>query len=132
MNKRAAALEAAYITGFNEKTIRTYKNDYLKNKGCFSESSNGKYKPVSLLNDETLRLDASMWVRENAHKKGAPNMTAASFCSWVNNTLLQSVTLPPAYPRFISLRTATRWRHRLGFRPKGAYVGLALDPREHM
>ena len=110
-NKHAAAL---YITGFNEKTIRTYNNDYFK--GSFSESSHGKHKRVSLLNDETLRLDAAMWVRESAHKKGAPNMTAASFCSWVNNDLLQSVTLPPAYPRFISLRTATRWLHRLGFR----------------
>ena len=85
---------------------------------------------MSLLNDETLRLDASMWVRENAHKKGAPNMTAASFCSWVNNTLLQSVTLPPAYPRFISLRTATRWIHRLGFRPMGHKKGAYVDGHE--
>lgn len=80
----AAALEAAYITGFNERTIRTtYKTDYFTNKGHFSESSRGKYKRVSLLNDENLRLEASMWVRENANKKGSANMTAASFCAWV-------------------------------------------------
>lgn len=123
----ASALEAAFITGFNEKTIRNvYKPDYFTNKGHFSESSRGKYNRVSLLNDETLRLEASMWVRENAYKKGAANMTAASFCAWVNDELLPSTTLPPSYPRFIGLRTATRWLHRLGFRPmshkKGAYV----------
>ena len=73
-----------------------------------------------------LRLEASMWVRENANKKGSANMTAASFCAWVNEELVPSATLPPSYPRFIGLRTATRWLHRLGFRPmshkKGAYV----------
>lgn len=34
----AAALEAAFITGFNEKTIRQYRSDYFNNKGQFSES----------------------------------------------------------------------------------------------
>lgn len=86
-NVHAAALEAAYITGYNEKTIRnTYKKEYFANKGHFSESTHGKYKRVSLLNDENLRLEVSMWVRENACKKGSANMTAA-FCEWVNNEL---------------------------------------------
>lgn len=123
---KAAALEAAYITGFNEKTIRLYRNDYFENKGQFSETNSGKYKRTSLLNDENLRLEAAMHVRENAHKKGSPNMTAASFCAWVNNDLLPSTTLPPNYPRLISVRTATRWLHRLSYRPtshkKEAYV----------
>ena len=52
-------------------------------------------------------------------------MTATSFCQWVNNDLLPSYHLPPNLPR-ISLCTATRWLHKLGFRPqshkKGAYV----------
>jgi hypothetical protein len=127
----AAALEAAFITGFNEKTIRTtYRTDYFANKGHFSESTRGKYSRMSLLNDETLRLEASMWVRDNANKKGAPNMTAASFCSWVNEELLPSATLPPSYPRFIGLRTATRWLHRLGFRPCGHRKGAYVDGHE--
>ena len=53
-------------------------------------------------------------------------MTATSFCQWVNNDLLPSYHLPPNLPRTISLCTATRWLHKLGFRPqshkKGAYV----------
>ena len=67
-----------------------------------------------------------MYVRENTHKKGSPNMTSSSFCAWVNNDLLPSATLPPNYPRFISVRTATRWLRKLGFRiithKKGSYV----------
>ena len=53
-------------------------------------------------------------------------MTAGSFCAWVNKELLPSRNLPPNFPRSIGLRTATRWLHRLGYRPqshkKGAYV----------
>ena len=62
----------------------------------------------------------------NAYRKGEANMTATSFCQWVNNDLLPSYHLPPNLPRTISVRTATRWLHKLGFRPqshkKGAYV----------
>ena len=86
----------------------------------------GRYERFCLFNDENIKLEASMWVRQNAHKKGAANMTASSFCEWVNNDLLPSSTLPPYFPRAISVRTATRWLHRLGYRPmshkKGAYV----------
>lgn len=79
------------------------------------------------MNNESLCLDAAMWVRENSHKKGAANMTASSYCQWVNETLLLQHNLPVNLPRHISLRTATpRWLHQLGFRPqshkKGAYV----------
>ena len=41
---KAAALEAAFITGFNEKTIRQYRNDYFENRGQFSDTKSGKYK----------------------------------------------------------------------------------------
>ena len=62
----------------------------------------------------------------HAVRKGEANMTAGSFCGWVNNELLPSSSLPPSFPRSIGLRTATRWLHRLGYRPqshkKGAYV----------
>ena len=126
MNAKDAAREAGSIAGFNEKTVRQYRSDFYKNGGKFSETKQGKYKRHWLLNDENLRLEASMWVRENSYKKGEPNMTAQSFCQWVNDHLLPSQNLPPELPRSISLRTATRWLRRLGFRPqshkKGAYV----------
>ena len=53
-------------------------------------------------------------------------MTAASFCQWVNETLLVQHNLDTNLPRRISVRTATQWLHHLGLRPqshkKGAYV----------
>ncbi len=42
-------------------------------------------------------------------------MTAASFCSWVNGTLLPHSTLEPGYPRIISVESARKWLHELGF-----------------
>lgn len=111
----AAALEAAWITGFNEKTVRKYRKEFFENRGRFKDEARGKYKRFCLFNDESLRLQASMWIRENAVKKGAPNLVARSFCQWVNNELLPSSDLPPNLPRSITVRTANRWLHRLGF-----------------
>ncbi len=126
MNVTDAAQEAASITGFNEKTVRTYRKDFYDNGGKFKESRQGKHQRHCLLNDENLRLDAAMYVREHAYQKGAANLMAKSFCQWVNNELLPSHTLSPQLPSSIYVRTATRWLHQLGFRPqyhkKGAYV----------
>ena len=121
-----AVREAASFVGLNEKTVRKYRNDFFTNQGQFPETRRGKYTRESLLSNENLRLDAAMWVRENSYKKGAANMTAASFREWVNNTLLPNAAIPESLPHEISIRTATRWLHQLGFRPqshkKGAYV----------
>ena len=84
MNVKQSAQEAAYITGYDEKTILKYCLDILANRGMFSDSKRGKYECFYLFNDENIRLEASMWVRQNAHKKGASNMTALSFCECIN------------------------------------------------
>ena len=118
LTSTAGALEAAWITGFNEKRIRGYRKDFLANNGMFKEERRGKYKRLSLFNDESLRLKAAMWVREHAVRKGEANMTASSFCAWVNEELLPSSNLPPHFPRSIGLHTATRWLHHLGYRPQ--------------
>ena len=121
-----AAQESASITGFNEKTVRMYRKEFYENKGKFKENNQGKYKRQCLMNEENLQLDAAMYVREHAYQKGAAKLVATSFCQWVNTDLLPSYTLSPQLPRSISMRTATRWLHQLGFRPqahkKGAYV----------
>ena len=72
----AAALEAALITGFNEKTICGYRKEFFENHGTFKNESRRKYKRFWLFNEETLRLQAAMWIRENAARKGAPNLVA--------------------------------------------------------
>ena len=126
MKATDAAREAASFVGFNERTVRKYNDDFFTNRGQFPETKRGKYTQQCLLSNETLRLEAAMWVRENAYQKGAANMTAASFCQWVNETLLVQHNLDANLPRRISVRTATQWLHHLGLRPqshkKGAYV----------
>ena len=57
-------------------------------------------------------------------------MTARSFCGWVNDNLLPSVHLPPHFPRSISLGTAIRWLHHLGFKPVSHKKGVYIDGHE--
>lgn len=126
----AAVLEAAWITGFNEKNIRYYRKEFMVNKGKFKEEKRGKHKRVCLFNDEDLLLQASMWVIENVVSKGGPNMTARAFCQWVNDTILPSRNFPPFFPRSISVITATRWLHHLGYRLKSHKKGTYVDGHE--
>ena len=69
-------------------------------------------------------------MRENAYKKGQPNLTAGMFCVWVNNDLLPSLTLDPSLPRKISLETAQLWLHELGFQLLQHSKGLYIDGHE--
>ena len=115
MKSTAAALEAASITGLNEKTVRRYRKEFYENKGHFKEEKRGKYQQHCLYNNENLCMEAARFVRENGCKKGEACLNAKLFCQWVNSDLLPSRDLPPNLPRRISVRTATRWLHRLGF-----------------
>lgn len=76
LKSTAAAFEAAWITGYNEKTVRRYSKEFYENKGCFTEEKRGKYMRHCLLNDENLRLEAAMYVREQGYKKGEANLNA--------------------------------------------------------
>lgn len=84
MNLTEAVKETASFVGVNEKTVRKYRKEFFSNRGKFPETKRGKYTRECLLNNEDLRLEASMWVRENTYKKGATNMTALAFCECVN------------------------------------------------
>ena len=130
MNVMDSAKEAASFTELNEKTVRKYKKTFFENKGKFEETKQGKYRRKCLINDESLRLEASMFVRENSYKKGAANLTAKSFCEWVNSDLLPNNPLAANLPRNISVSTATRWLHRLGFRQRSHKKGSYVDGHE--
>ena len=130
MNVKEAAQEAGSIVGFNEKTVRRHRNEFFKNKGCLPESRQGKYERHCIYHDEDLNQKAREWVREHAFKKGEPNMTAAAFCEYANNHLLPSSHLPPFFPRSVSLKTATRWLHHLGFKPRSHKKGVYIDGHE--
>lgn len=77
----AAALEAAWITGFNEKTVRKYRKEFFENRGKFKDEARGKYKRFCLFNEEALCLQASMWIRENAVKKVLRTWSLEGFAS---------------------------------------------------
>ena len=57
-------------------------------------------------------------------------MTCASFCKWVNKTLLPNSTLEPGYPRSISVETGRRWLHELGFEIITPRKGIFIDGHE--
>ena len=67
------------------------------------------------MSNEELCERARVYVRENAAPRGRPNLTARAFCQWVDNELLPNYTLDPGYPRRVSLETARKWLHDLGF-----------------
>lgn len=47
-------------------------------------SNKGKHpKWLSLMHDESFKLEATNFVRENGYTKGAPNLTLADFVLWV-------------------------------------------------
>jgi hypothetical protein len=127
MNAKDAATEAGSVVGFNEKTVRRYRNDFFENKGEFTIQQQGKYERHCVYHDEALNHKAAEWVREHAFVKGEPNMTSQSFCDWVNKDLLPS---SPHFPRSISLRTAVRWLHHLGFKPVSHKKGVYIDGHE--
>ena len=120
-----AAREAGSMVGFNEKTVRKHQNNFFDNKRYLSESHQGKYERHYIYHDKDLNQKAHEWVRANAFKKDAPNMNAPALCEYANNHL------PPFFPRSISLRTAIRWLHHLGFNQRAARrVCISMDTGE--
>ena len=57
-------------------------------------------------------------------------MTAGSFSRWVNEDLLPNETLPPGYPRQVSVETARKWLHHLGFEILDHKKGTYCDGHE--
>ena len=126
----AAATEAGMVVGFNEKTVRTWHNDFYGQGGTFSQSQQGRHNHRCVLDDEDCRKKASAWLHENAYKKGPNVMTAATFATWVNTDLFPNSHLSPGFPRSITTRTAAKWLHNLGFSPRSYKKGLYFDGHE--
>ena len=96
---KEAATEAGSIVVFIEKSVWKYRNDFFTNKRTLTPLKQGKYERHCVYHDELLNHKAAEWVRANAFMKGTPNMTAQTFCDWVNSNLLLSSPLPPFFPR---------------------------------
>ena len=104
-----------------------WRGQFTSNKGSFPDSDQGRYQRSGVLwHNEELNKLARQFVQKNTCVKGTKNLTSVSFCKWVNEVLLMNSFLEPGYPRKISLSTALRWLHNLGFevikKKKGTYV----------
>ena len=73
---------------FSGKSIRKCRKQYMNNRGDFNEYGRGKYQRESLMFDDHFCTCARNWARENANRRGQPNMTVHDFRDYVNHTLL--------------------------------------------
>ncbi len=80
----------------SEPTVQEWRAQFIRNGGSFPDSEQGHYQRDGVLwQNEDLNKEARRYVTTNAVIRGAPHMTAASFCSWVNESLLSRSTLEP-------------------------------------
>ena len=68
MTDVGAASEAGMVVGFNEKSLRTWRNDFYKNGGEFSESHKGKHSRPYVLDDDS--LNPALGFRPTPYRKG--------------------------------------------------------------
>ena len=119
-----------FAAGF-PATRSEMESRFLKNDCEIPEFLRGKYHRMNAIaKNEELTEEATMYVRENAFKKGAADLTARSFCSWVNDDLLPNSTLEASAPRRISVEVARRWLHEMGFKVRRITKGIYYDGHE--
>ena len=129
-SNKAADLIASLV-GKTERTVRDWKYSFISNNGSFPETQQGKYRRQGVLwQKEELNETVTDYVRANAVVKGKPNMTAISFCRWVNESLFPNSILEPGYPRRVSVQTARTWLHKLGFQVLEKKKGVYIDGHE--
>ena len=80
------------MVGVSERAVRGWRATFLSNGNTFPDWQQGKYHRAGVLRkDEELNRNARAYVTENANPKGRPNMTALSFCAWVNDDFYQII-----------------------------------------
>ena len=125
-----AAEYAAILIGKSDRTVRQWRADFHENQ-TIPDSQQGRYQRSGVLwSSEALNTKATRYARENANVKGRPNLTTHSFCRWVNDELLPNEILEPGFPRKVSVETARRWLHELGFEPLCSGKGMFFDGHE--
>lgn len=126
-----AADSIASLVGKTERTVREWRYMFFSSNGEFPDSEQGKYQRQGVLSqNEELNEAARDYVRANAVVKGRPNLTSRSFCQWVNESLLPNSILDPGYPRKVSVQTARKWLHDLGFMVLNKKKGVYIDGHE--
>ena len=125
---------AAAVAKFLDKsghTISPWIDDFVQNDRMFSDTQQGHYvRNNTLMSNEELCEKARVYVRANAALRGRPNLTSSAFCQWVNNDLLPNSVLEPGYPHRVSVETARKWLHDLGFEILQLSKGVFIDGHE--
>lgn len=126
-----AAEIAASMVNKSDRTVRQWQTDLINNDVVIPETKQGRYVRSEVLWDsEEMNKKAFEYVCANQCVKGQPNLTTISFCKWINKRLLPSSTLEPEYPRCISVETARKWLHQLGFAIVTPRKGIFIDGHE--
>ena len=124
---------AGMLVQRSDHTVRLWRKSFFDNGGEVPESQQGKYRRNGILwASEDLNYKACKFVRLHCNVKGQPNMKVFDFCSRVNNELLPSSTLEPGFPRQISIETARKWLHQLGFEYLSPKKGSFVDGHERV
>jgi len=119
------------MIGKSDKTVREWRNHFFENDGELPYSKQGQYQCSGVLwSSENLNKKALLFIRDNAHVKGKPNLTSGHFCQWVNDELLPNELPEPGFPRKISIETGRKWMHELGFEVLQAKKGTFVDGHE--
>ena len=74
MTDVGAASEAGMVVGFNEKSLRTWRNDFYKNGGEFSESHKGLAFSVF---SSKMSAEKRRWVKRKRQMSRVESMLAA-------------------------------------------------------
>ena len=126
-----AAEYAATMLKKSDRTVRRWRSALIDNNGDTPECEHGKHQRSGVLwKNEELSKKATEYIWSNAAVKGRPNLTAADFCVWVNESLLPNSTLEPGFPCKICLETTRKWLHHLGFEVLSAKKGTFIDGHE--
>ena len=131
LQKMDTAATVADFIQKSERTVRRWIDEFVQNDGEFSDTQQGHYvRDNTLMSNDELCEKARVYVRANAAPRGRPNLTSSAFCQWVNNDLLPNSILEPGYPRIVSVKTARKWLHELGFDilqfSKGSLMGMSV------
>ena len=131
ITKYRAAELAGILVGKSTNAIIEWQDSFFENDGIITDHEQGHYQRSGVLwNSEDLSKKATQHIREKASVKGASNLTSLSFCQSVNEDLLPNEVLEPGFPRRISVETARKWMHEMGFEVQTAKKGSYVDGHE--
>ena len=126
MKASEEAMQIVYIISkpYTAKWIRSLAKFYL-NHQSFPVSCRGKHQKYHrLVNDEDVALNLQQWLRKES---GSNGIDVAHFKQYIEDFIFPEHT---GTRKTISIRTANRWLHTLGYRYEGYRKGVYLDGHE--